>query len=75
MEADFHARGSLTAMGGKTASTPGKARHRDAEGPSVLCGKYSSTLRKVLVCSPQGTLACCLFLISLDTFLFYKLFH
>ena len=33
----------------------------------VLCGKYSSTLRKVR--------SKCLFLISLDTFLFYKLFH
>ena len=60
-----------------------KAADRLAAYRIVLCGKYSSTLRKVrwrvphavAGNSPSPHSACCLFLISLDTFLFYKLFH
>ena len=48
---------------------------RLAERRIVLCGEYSSTLRQVLEYFPQSTLRDCLFLISLDTFLFYKLVH
>ena len=34
-------------------------RKRRAAGRAVLCGKYSSTLRQVLECSPQSALPSC----------------
>ena len=54
----------------RSTGTPAHARC-----PAMPCGVRQRTLRRVLEYLPQSTQVFCLFLISLDTFLFYKLFH